>query len=417
MTHIHCRCDHLTKFAGFVAPNPLNIAEALSANVLENPSGMVLVLAVFGLYLFGILFARKADRRDLQKAGVGILPGHTLNPRKECQYVITVYTGFRGNAGTTAEVTIVLGGLNNESTPFKLRDEKRVLFEKGSVDSFLLSTEEPLGELSHLRVWHNNKGYSPGWFLSQIVVSNRARNDTTYFLCNRWLSVEEDDGKVHRIIPRAVPEDLKKFRNLFLAKSARDMNDGHMWFSVVGRPARSPFTRVQRLSCCLTLLYSTMLTNIMFFGRGDDFEPPEPIRFAGVEIEPPISLPQIMIGVQSAAIILPVNVLIAFLFRNSGAKKTDKKAQKDGTEGRRKAKSSLPWWTAYIGWLLVWSASFVAAFFTVLYTLSFGRAKAEAWLVTFLTSFVTDLFLMQPFKLLLCHQNEMAELRAYTGSD
>eukprot|EP00058_Branchiostoma_floridae_P017659 XP_002603148.1 hypothetical protein BRAFLDRAFT_199110 [Branchiostoma floridae] len=222
MTHIHCRCDHLTKFAGFVPPNPLNIAQALSANVLENPSGMVLVLAVFGLYLFGILFARKADRRDLQKAGVGILPGHTLNPRKECQYVITVYTGFRGNAGTTAEVvTIVLGGLNNESFPFKLRDEKRVLFEKGSVDSFLLSTEEPLGELSHLRVWHNNKGYSPGWFLSQVVVTNRAGKDTTYFLCNRWLSVEEDDGKVHRIIPRAVPEDLKKFRNLFLAKSAR----------------------------------------------------------------------------------------------------------------------------------------------------------------------------------------------------
>ncbi|XP_078584710.1 uncharacterized protein LOC144866889 [Branchiostoma floridae x Branchiostoma japonicum] len=404
MTHIHCRCDHLTKFAGFVPPNPLNIAQALSANVLENPAGMILVLTVFALYLFGILLTRKADRRDLLKAGVGILPGHTLNPRKECQYVITVYTGFRGNAGTTAEVTIVLGGLTKESIPFKLRDEKRVLFEKGSVDSFLLSTEEPLGELSHLRVWHNNKGYSPGWFLSQIVVTNRSRNNTTYFLCNRWLSVEEDDGKVHRILPRAVPEDLKKFRNLFLAKSARDMNDGHMWFSVVGRPARSPFTRVQRLSCCLTLLYSTMLTNIMFFGRGDDFEPPEPIRFAGVEINPPISLPQIMIGVQSAAIILPVNVLIAFLFRNSGprgAKSTDKKAQKEGAEGGEKAKSSLPWWTVYIGWMLVWSASFVSAFFTVLYTLSFGRAKAEAWLVTFLTSFVTDLFLMQPFKLLI----------------
>ena len=73
----------------------------------------------------------------------------------------------------------------------------------------------------------------------------------------------------------------------------RDMNDGHLWFSVAGRPARSPFTRVQRLSCCLTLLYSTMLTNIMFFGRGDDFDPPEPLKIAGLEIKPPISLPQV----------------------------------------------------------------------------------------------------------------------------
>ncbi|KAI8497521.1 hypothetical protein Bbelb_248270 [Branchiostoma belcheri] len=373
-THIHCRCDHLTKFAGFVPPNPLNIQAALSANVLENPSGLALVLSVFAAYLLGVLLTRKADRRDLLKAGVGILPGHVLNPRKECQYVITVYTGFRGNAGTTAEVTLVLGGFYNENLPFRLRDSKRVLFEKGSVDSFLVSTEEPLGDLTYIRVWHNNQGYSPG-----------------------WLSVEEDDGNVHRVIPRAIPEDLQKFRNLFLAKSARDMNDGHMWFSVVGRPARSPFTRVQRLSCCMTLLYCTMLTNIMFFGRGDDFDPPEPIRFAGTEINPPVSLPQIMIGIQSAVIILPVNILIAFLFRNSGPRVTN--TSRVGDDG--KAKSSLPWWAAYIGWMLVWSASFVSAFFTVLYSLSFGRAKAEAWAVTFLTSFFTDLFLMQPFKLML----------------
>ncbi|XP_019633210.1 PREDICTED: polycystic kidney disease protein 1-like 2 [Branchiostoma belcheri] len=397
-THIHCRCDHLTKFAGFVPPNPLNIQAALSANVLENPAGLVLVLSVFAAYLFGVLLTRKADRRDLLKVGVGLLPGHVLNPQKDCQYVITVYTGFRGNAGTTAEVTIVLNGLQKESVPFRLRDPRRVLFEKGSVDSFLVSTEEPLGELTHVLVWHSNQGYSPGWFLSQIVVTNRAGNNSTYFLCNRWLSVEKDDGKVQRIIPRAVPEDLQKFRNLFLAKSARDMNDGHLWFSVAGRPARSPFTRVQRLSCCLTLLYSTMLTNIMFFGRGDDFDPPEPLRFAGTEINPPVSLPQIMIGIQTAAIILPVNVLIVFLFCNSGPRvtnQTEKKKSRDNT------KSSLPWWTVYIGWLLVWSASFVAAFFTVLYSLSFGRAKAEAWLCAFLTSFVTDLFLMQPFKLII----------------
>ncbi|XP_035660325.1 polycystic kidney disease protein 1-like 2 [Branchiostoma floridae] len=140
-----------------------------------------------------------------------------------------------------------------------------------------------------------------------------------------------------------------------------------------------------------------MLTNITFFGRGDDFDPPEPLVFGGTEINIPVSLPQIMIGIQSAAIILPVNILIVFLFRNTGPQVTNKSKAED----QGKTKSSLPWWAVYIGWLLVWSASFVAAFFTVLYTLSFGRAKAEAWLVTFLTSFVTDLFLMQPFKLLI----------------
>ncbi|CAH1249639.1 PKD1L3 [Branchiostoma lanceolatum] len=387
-SHIHCRCNHLTKFSGFVAPNPLNIAEALSANVLENPAGLVLVLTVFGMYLMGILWARKSDRRDLVKAGIGILPGHKLNPRKDCQYVITVYTGFKGNAGTTAEVTIVLCSQDNESPPFTLSDQKRILFEKGSVDSFLVSTPQPLGALRYICVWHNNGGYSPGWFLSQIVVTNRGDNTPNFFLCNR------------------------------------DMNDGHLWFSVAGRPARSPFTRVQRLSCCLTLLYSTMITNIMFFGRGDDFDPPEPVRIGGIEINPPISLPQMMIGLQSAAIIMPVNLLIVFLFRNSGS---SSRSSKKGPKTKSRTKMSSNKLAKYLPqkkwseketakrqdepctmsmydpecWLLVCSASFVAAFFTVLYTLSFGRAKAEAWLVTFLTSFLTDLFLIQPFKLML----------------
>ncbi|XP_019616653.1 PREDICTED: LOW QUALITY PROTEIN: polycystic kidney disease protein 1-like 2 [Branchiostoma belcheri] len=476
-SHIHCRCDHLTKFSGFVTPNPLNIAAALSANVLENPAGLILVLTVLGMYFMGLVWTRKQDRRDLAKVGVGILPGHRLNPRKDCQYVITVYTGFKGNAGTTAEVTIVLYSQDRESPPFTLSDSRRITFEKGSVDSFLVSTSEPLGDLIYLRVWHNNAGYSPAWFLSQIVVTNRANNKPHIFLCNRWFATDEDDGKVYRLLPESGPDEMKEFRLLFLAKSSRDMNDGHLWFSVAGRPARSPFTRVQRLSCCLTLLYSTMITNIMFFGRGDDFDPPEPLRFAGVEINPPLSLPQIMIGLQSAAIILPVNLLIVFLFRNSDSRPAKKQKENSGNnvplhnlakylphkksanktrtvvsydsgvdtpsfwhreendaklqnhspsrtytgpirlffenikkkittdketdDFRKTGTPAIPWWAVYFAWLIVWSASFVAAFFTVLYSLSFGRAKAEAWLFTFLTSFLTDLFLVQPFKLLL----------------
>ena len=67
ITHIHCQCTHLTKFAGFVAPNPLNIQDALKANILENPIGLILVLAVFSGYLMGIVWARKTDRKDIAK--------------------------------------------------------------------------------------------------------------------------------------------------------------------------------------------------------------------------------------------------------------------------------------------------------------------------------------------------------------
>ena len=49
--------------------------------------------------------------------------------------------------------------------------------------------------------------------------------------------------------------------------------DSHLWFSVASRQAQSNFTSVQRLSCCLALLMTYMLANIMFYGV--DSEPGE----------------------------------------------------------------------------------------------------------------------------------------------
>lgn len=53
-------------------------------------------------------------------------------------------------------------------------------------------------------------------------------------------------------------------------KTAKDFQDGHIWFSVINRPPCSTFTRVQRVSCCLSLLLCTMLTSIMFWGIPTD---------------------------------------------------------------------------------------------------------------------------------------------------
>lgn len=58
--------------------------------------------------------------------------------------------------------------------------------------------------------------------------------------------------------------------NLFFMKASKDFSDGHLWYSVISRPPSSAFTRVQRVSCCFSLLLCTMLTSIMFYGIPSD---------------------------------------------------------------------------------------------------------------------------------------------------
>ena len=110
----------------------------------------------------------------------------------------------------------------------------------------------------------------------------------------------------------AVSEEEIKFKQKhnFMVKSTNDLRDGHIWLSIFSKPARSTFTRVQRLTCALSLILTTMLTNIMFYGIATD----DPADQAGMAGGITISLSAIVIGIQSSLIMFPVNLLILQLF-------------------------------------------------------------------------------------------------------
>lgn len=141
-------------------------------------------------------------------------------------------------------------------------------------------------------------------------------------MCDRWLAVEHDDGKIERTLSPADAEELTRFNLLFQTEVRKNLTDSHIWFSVVKRPARSNFTRVQRLSCCLCILLTTMLASAMFYGRG-------PSLSSTVKVGPfRFSVQQLFIAVMSSMVVLPVNVLIVWIFRNARYKNTVKERKK-----------------------------------------------------------------------------------------
>ena len=75
--------------------------------------------------------------------------------------------------------------------------------------------------------------------------------------------------QIDRLIPVAGKEELTNFNHLFWKKTRKNLTDGHIWFSVVNRPVRSRFTRVQRLTCCISLLFCSMMASIAFYGADD----------------------------------------------------------------------------------------------------------------------------------------------------
>lgn len=81
------------------------------------------------------------------------------------------------------------------------------------------------------------------------------------------------------------------------------------------------------------------------------------------------------------------------------------KARKDGqflamNVGRKK-KFLLPWWCAYIGWLLVIASVGCSIFFLWAYGLQFGNERTEKWLTSLVISFFSSVLLTEPIKVSL----------------
>jgi len=130
---------------------------------------------------------------------------------------VIVYTGAERNAGTSSDVTIRLIGNNGITEPHILksksdcqndflsdkvraprmhpscsstrpRPNKKAGLARNTVRSFLLGTDQNIGTLTGVRIWHDCRGKSPEWYLHRITVENLSNGEVFWFLCERWLA-------------------------------------------------------------------------------------------------------------------------------------------------------------------------------------------------------------------------------------
>ncbi|XP_031571405.1 polycystic kidney disease protein 1-like 2 isoform X3 [Actinia tenebrosa] len=400
-----CLCSHLSSFGGdfFVAPNPIDFDQVWAGLTSIGETKNFVVLAtlctIFCLYIVTVVFARRADRNDKQKITQAI-PVSQITDDSYC-YEITVYTGIWRRCGTTSNIAMNLCGEDAETGTISLSYNAmcdKQLFGRGSVNVFMCPTAKALGDLNHIRIWHDNSGDHPAWFLRQIVVRDIQTDTKCFFICNKWLAIEKEDGKIDRVLYVSTNREINGFKNKFCSRAATGIGDGHLWVSVVTRPPTSPFTRVQRATCCLCVLMTAMVTNAMFYQFGEESK--DSFKFGPLVV----SLKQIIIGIQSSIIVVPINILIVLLFKNARHKdensvkpNEDDESSADGA----KKKSGLPHFVVYIAWTLVILASLSSAAFTLFYSMMWGREISNQWLTSILVSFSQDVIFIQPIKVLI----------------
>ena len=441
----HCKCNHLTSFGSgfFVMPNSIDFTYVFAnAGFSDNVTIYMTIVVTLFIYVLMLIWARREDRSDLTK--IGATPLQDNDPIDRYLYEIVVFTGDKDGAATDSKVHFILSGDDDETEVRTFSDPQRKIFRRGAMDTFVMAAPRRLGKLNYCRIWHDNSGEGKfrSWFLSFIVVRDVQTGEKFEFICNKWLAVEKDDGSTDRLLPVAGLDEATEFSHLFQQTTQKNLADGHLWFSVFMRPPRSRFTRVQRVSCCMALLYLSMLVNAMWYER----VPPKPSSSA-LNIGPfALSPEQIGVGFMSNLIVFPATFLMIILFRKSRLRtlrpsriqealkkqgiltrqssmksndgkfskfssattlvSVDSKDKTSDTENKKtekkrlkkKSKTMLPWWCRYVAWALCILSIVVSIFFLWAYGIQFGDEKTRKWITSLIISFFASILVTQPIK-------------------
>ncbi|XP_055862470.1 polycystic kidney disease protein 1-like 1 isoform X4 [Biomphalaria glabrata] len=325
---LHCKCSHLSTFGGYfeLIPNELFFSfvdEFFSLH--ENPVVVILVSLILVVYGLLMVVLKQADLHDIKKGNCVYLQDNTSSHQQK--YEIIMETGLCRSAGTTSRISMILHGEEGMSETRELiSEDNRPMFERNSRDRFIMTLPSSLGKIFKIQLWHNNTGSSPGWFLRQVIVRDLTAGQAFYFLCQRWLAVDKEDGKVEREFTAIDGKNIS-FSLIFWCKGLQYLSDFHIWMSIWTCPAHSRFTRVQRLTVCLTLSLSYMCLNALWFHRS-----PPKIRGEFGLLD--VSSHNIIVGAACCAIMLPLNLLLSFLFRRSKVQYPDYEEDKVSVNGK-----------------------------------------------------------------------------------
>ncbi|KFQ27750.1 Lipoxygenase homology domain-containing protein 1, partial [Merops nubicus] len=140
-------------------------------------------------------------KKDTENDGQSLATLGLEQKAKSTTYIVKVKTGDKKNAGTDANVFITLYGSKDDTGIVSLKASKinKNKFERGKVDEFTVESVD-IGDLKKIKIGHDNKGNSTGWFLEWVEINAPSLGRCLKFPCGRWLDKSEDDGAIERII-------------------------------------------------------------------------------------------------------------------------------------------------------------------------------------------------------------------------
>ncbi|XP_035663364.1 polycystic kidney disease protein 1-like 2 [Branchiostoma floridae] len=399
-----CHCNHLTAFGSDFAtpPDTVNFGALMLSDLRDNGAVLTTIFVVFCLFLLTLVITKIFDLRRKKKKN----PSIKLDDMQSgFRYRLHLWTGTAKHAGTESNVAFNLCG-DVATSGVRVVSITEKVFIQGSQVTLNFSTAEQLGNVELLQLMHDNSGEGgrASWHVDRAAVQDLTTHKMSYFFCGEWLAADRGDGQIAKTFPVATEQDLRSFGFLFPASLRSNMAEEHLFLSVAVMPEESTFTRSERIGCCLSFLTLSMVSSAMWLNDEEETQIVQAVSFGPFSF----TLNTVYTGFMTGIICLPAIIVIVLLFQfsrpsNKGDRRVRDVETGDPAEApaQQKPAKGLPHWCKYVAWVLVVLSVVGSAIFIVLYSLEWGKEKSEWWLSSFFISFLADMILLQPAKVVL----------------
>ncbi|XP_028331530.1 polycystin-1 [Gouania willdenowi] len=300
----HCLTQHLTMFGASVVVHPgAVVLLPPSAGSTQNMLVGIVCAILLLIHLLTGLISNKLDHLESQRLNQVPLCGRT----GLYHYRVIVKTGSRLGSSTSAHVGINLYGLNKSGSRHLQREGA---FQRSGLDQFHVETEDNLGEVWKIRLWHDNTGLDPSWYVQHVVVWDLQTDHLFFFLVEDWLCVDnQKNATVEREVLASCPEELTQFCRVLTAQVIFGVVEHHLWLSFWTRPAHSRFSRVQRVTCSALLLHLFLALSALWYGVVGSKVHGEPISTHLL-----VRREAVTVGMMIAVLLFPLQWILCFLF-------------------------------------------------------------------------------------------------------
>ncbi|CAF1236915.1 unnamed protein product [Rotaria sp. Silwood1] len=177
-----------------------------------------------------------------------------------------------------------------------------------------------------------------------------------YFICQKWLAVEKEDGFIERILPLADEYQKQEFLYVLSKQAYHSISEGHLWFSIF---SRSPSNKLTRIGIGVIVEIFAFLPSILLIQL---FRRIQPRRFHQ-QLSP---LRQAIYKIKQQPI--PSEKTI------------------ESTHQKKRSRLMFPWWCLFIAYGLSLIFATISIFLIIVRGIEFGDLKTQKWLTSLLNN-------------------------------